>query len=190
MTPIKILFIWIFLFLLLPQPFIHHRSVFDQIIAYWLILSILVNFYELIMVTNRQTLCINQGQNFWNKSYSLSDSLKSRFWLDGWGEYSKLDPRYCNPNSSVHTIELLNVVIALIPAIIILMILVSSEPIPTWIGYLAIVFSSLQFLLTMYYYATLYPVMNTSYAPYAFFDLPWLIMPIVTIGWGLQIIKN
>ena len=183
MKSMWIFLIWVSLYLVIPIPFLSHVSQFARLIFYWLLLNVLIGIYELVMLINRYRLNSLITPNFWSRDVPFTSSLTPGFWLSGWAEYTRFDPRYQDPTNYVHLIELGNVVITLIPSLIIMWAILKGKMSPE-LYRLAIIISIYQLVATVIYYVTLIPSLSGNHWAYVAFDLPWIIMPIVTIGWA------
>lgn len=188
MRSIIIVLVWFLLYALIPIAFLSHRSALDRVIFYWLLLNVLVCIYEIAMILNSNPVCPTTATSWWCRDYQFTESFNSRFWIDGWLQgYGQFDPRYCQKDNYVYLFELGNIIVSLIPSILLLWVIASKNPIPAWYGTVAIWMSIPQFILTSGYYLTGIGSYRMRYWPYAFFDLPWLIMPLITIYWGYQL---
>jgi len=185
MKTFYLILIYVVLYLLLPIPFLKHQSTLTKIIFYWLFLNVLIGIYEITMLLGRSHLCNNSY--FWTQDFGIGETLTANFWLQGWSEYARFDPRYCQSNNYVHGIELTNVLVSFIPSLLVMKYILTPKPIPPSILKLTILFSLIQFIATFIYYVTGLSSYNYKYWIYAIFDLPWLIMPLITIIWVLQI---
>ena len=184
MESIWIILIWVLLYLGLPIPFLSSVSWWDRVIFYWMLLNVLVCIYEIVMLVNRYRLN-TYLTNFWSLDVPLVSSLTPEFWLSGWAEYTRFDPRYQDPTNYVHLIELGNVVITLIPSLLIMGAILKGD-MTTSLYRLAIVISVYQLVATSVFDIMLIMsgAEDSKYWIYAIFDLPWIIMPIVTIMWA------
>ena len=180
MKSIWIILIWLILYLGFPIPLLPSVSWWNRVIFYWMLLNVLICIYELAMVINRYQMTIT---NYWSHEYPFTSSLTPEFWLDGWAEYSRFDPRYLDDQNYVHLIELGNVIITLIPSLIIMVAILNNNISPE-IYRLALIVSIYQLVVTTIYYVTLIPSAIGKYWLYVIFDLPWVVMPIVTIMWA------
>lgn len=180
-----IILIWVLIYLMIPIPFLSHVSQFDRLIFYWLLLNALICIYEFVMLINRGRLHSLVTPNFWSQDRPFTSSLTSEFWLSGWAEYTRFDPRYQDPTNYVHLIELGNVVITLIPSLIIMWEILNNKMSPE-LYHLAIIISIYQLVATSAFIITLLMSGNgdSKHWAYTIFDLPWIIMPIVTIVWA------
>ena len=146
MKSVWIILIWLVLYLVIPMPFLLNVSQFDRVIFYWMLLNVLVCIYEIVMLINRYRLN-TYLTNFWSQDVPLISSLTPEFWLSGWAEYTRFDPRYQDPTNYVHLIELGNVVITLIPSLMIMGAILKGN-MTTSLYRLAIVISVYQLVAT------------------------------------------
>lgn len=192
MKSIFIIGIWMLIFLsslvLIPKG----TNFLIRMIFIWLTLNSIICIYELIVLMNRKQICNNQQLNFWKKEYKFKESLGSKFWIDGWSEYSKFDPRYCNSSNYIYLVEFGNIIFTFIPFVIMIGYLLSNHfdihKIPKWAFKLLLISSCIQLTLTSIYLTSGIKTYNSKYNSYLIFNLPWIIMPIVTIYWSYKII--
>lgn len=167
------------------------RDVITGILLGWLVFNTLICIYEITMVVNRRQMYIScqneQGviidrPSFWKEEYEIEDFFRTEFWMDGWSEYGRFDPRYLNPNSYVHLIESINVVDSLIPSIlVIVLILAGYDWRVGWVRTLLIIVSIFQIVFTVIYLLTSFDVGNSQYWFYFFFNIPWIIFPVLIL---------
>jgi heme/copper-type cytochrome/quinol oxidase subunit 4 len=98
-----------------------------------------------------------------------------------------VDPRYLNPNNYVHAIEFINVLTMFPMAVALFGILTKRIPrkkIKLMISFISVV----QLTSTLLYYLTWYMTVKKGgkYIWYLLFDLPWIVMPVYGIIWGLK----
>ena len=160
------------------------------ILYFWLLFNLLVCFWELLIIEYKDRLGIPKT-NFYLKEYELKDLLSPTFWIDGWNQYLKVDPRYANPNSSVFRYELFNVLVSFIPSIYVIYHLVSPNAIlkQNELFNVFVFYSILQLSGASFYFASYFKKYGTQYIGlkykeetiYLFLSLLWILIPLYLI---------
>ena len=187
--------IWIVLLIVVIIVVSRNHPTPDKVIIAWMIFSILIGLYELVMLLHRNYLAKMgpklQKSNFWARRCSVLSTFDKNWWLQSWAEYSKVDPRYLNPNNYVHAFEFINV-LTMFPMAVALFGLLTKRIPRKKIGLMIAFISVVQLTSTTLYYLTW--MMNVrkggKYLWYLLFDLPWIAMPIYGIWWGLKAKNN
>jgi hypothetical protein len=96
------------------------------ILYFWILFNLIICFWELLIIEHRDKLQY-PTQNFYLTQYSINDLFSTKFWIEGWNQYIKADPRYGDPTSPVFRYELFNVLVSCIPSVYIIYHLVSPE---------------------------------------------------------------
>ncbi len=183
--------IWIVLLIVVIIVAARNHPPADRAIIAWMIFSILASLYELAMLLHRNYLAKMgpklQKSNFWERRCSVLSTFDRSFWLDGWIEYTKIDPRYLKPNNYVHAMELINMLTMFPMAVALFGILTKRIP-RKKIKLMMALISVVQLTSTVLYYITWYMEVRKGgkYLWYLLFDLPWIVMPIYGIIWGLK----
>lgn len=194
MKTLSIVLIWMCLFIVVMLIGICRSlsgtETLDAVVYVWLWFNLLICILEIVMLSHRCRLASLAQQSWWSQDIPLTSSLTTNFWLGGWAEYTHLDTRYQDVSSYVHLFELINVVFTLIPSLI---ILINFRRLTSSYLRLAWFISLIQLVTTSVYYLTLIPEIhrvNSQTGIYALFNLPWIVMPIVTMIWASRRLSN
>jgi hypothetical protein len=163
------------------------------ILYFWILFNLLICFWELLIIEHKNKLEYPK-YNFYLTEYTLTDLISTKFWIDGWNQYLKADPRYGDPTSPVFRYELFNVLVSCIPSIYVIYHLISPKAAikQNEIYNVFFFYSLLQLAGVIFYFESYFRKYGTQYiginhleeTGYLFISLLWVIFPLYLI-WPL-----